>query len=66
MKETIQDLKNEMETIKKAQSKGILEMKNMRKLSATTNTSTNSRTQGMEDRISSAEDTKEEIELLVK
>ena len=43
MKETIQDLKTEIETIKKTQVKGIIEKEIMRKGSGTTNTSINSR-----------------------
>ena len=43
MKETIQDLKTEMETIKKTQTKGIIKTEIMRKQSGTTNASINSR-----------------------
>ena len=43
MKETIQDLKTEIETIKKTQAKEIIETEIMRKWSGTTNTSINSR-----------------------
>ena len=61
MKERIQ-----IETIKKTQTEGILEMENMRKHSGTTNASINSRIQVIEERLSSAEDTIKEIDLSVK
>ena len=61
MKETIQDLKTEIDTIKKTQAEGIIETEIMRKLTGTTNASMNSRMQEMEERISSTEDTIEEI-----
>ena len=66
IKETIQDLKTEIETIKKTQAEGIIETEIMRKRSGTTHASLKSRTQEMEERISSAEDTIEEIDLPVK
>ena len=43
MKETIQNMKIEIETIKKIQAEGIIETEIMRKQSGTTNTSMNSR-----------------------
>ena len=61
MKETLQDLKTEIETIK-TQTRGIIETEIMRKRSGTTNTSINSRIQEMEERISSTEDTIEYID----
>ena len=57
MKETIQDLKSEIETIKKTQAEGITKTEIMRKQSGTTNISINSRIQEIEERISSAENT---------
>ena len=59
-------MKAEIETIKKTQAEGIIETENMRKRSGTTNVSMNSRIQEMEERISSAEDTIEEIDLQLK
>ena len=64
MKETIQDLKTEIETIKKTETEGILEMENMGKWSGTTNASINNRIQEMEERISSVEDTLEKADSL--
>ena len=61
MKERIQ-----IETIKKTQTEGILEMENMGKQSGTTNASINSRIQVIEERLSSAEDTIKEIDSSVK
>ena len=66
IKETIPDLKTEIEKIKKTQAKGIIETAIMRKRSGTTNTSINNRIQVMEERISSTEDTIEEIDSSVK
>ena len=66
MKETTQDLKTEIETIKKIQAEGIIETEVMRKWSRTTNASINSRIQEMEERTLSAEDTVEEIDSSVK
>ena len=66
MKETIQDLKSEIETINKTQAERIIETEIMRKQSRTTNASINSRIQDLEERIWSAEDTIEEIDSLVK
>ena len=43
MKETIQDLKTEIQTIKKTQAEGIIEIEIMRKWSETTNANINSR-----------------------
>ena len=58
----IQDSKIEIQTIKKTQTKGILEAENIRKWSGTTNTSMNNRIQEMEEINSSIEDTKEETD----
>ena len=51
MKETIQDLKTEIETIKKTQAEGIIETEIMRKLSETRNASIKSKIKEMEERI---------------
>ena len=66
MKEMIQDLKTKIETIRKTQIKGIVEMEIVRKQSGTTNASMNSRIQEMEERISRAEDTIEETDSSIK
>ena len=66
MKEINQDLKTKIGKIKKTQAKKIIETEIMSKQSGTTNSSMNSRIQVMEERISRAEITIEEIELLVK
>ena len=66
MKETIQDLKTEIGTIKKTQAEGIIKTEIMRKQSGTINTSMNSRIKEIEERISSTEDTIEEIDSPVK
>ena len=59
-------MKTEKETIKKTQAMGIIETEILRKQSGTTNTSMNSRIQKMEERISSTEDTIEEIDSAAK
>ena len=66
MKETIQDLKIKIETVKKTQTEGNVETEIMRKQSGTTNTSMNIRIQEMEERISNAENILEEIDSSVK
>ena len=55
MNKTVQDLKIEIEAIKKIQTEGILEMENLGKCTGTTNTSITNRKQEMEDRISGME-----------
>lgn len=62
----IEDQKNERETIKKKQTKGILEAEYIEKQSGTTNVRINSRIQEKENRISSVEDVIEEIDSAVK
>ncbi|ERE67993.1 Transposase, L1 containing protein [Cricetulus griseus] len=57
LRETGQDLKTEIETIKKAQSEGFLELEKLGKRSGTTDVSIISRIQEMEERISGSEDT---------
>ena len=66
IKQTIQDLKTEIETIKKTQAEGIIETEIMRKRSETTNARMNNRIQEVEERISSAEERIEEIDSAVK
>ena len=66
MKQTVQDLKSEIEALKKTQTEGILDMENLDKQMDTTEASITNRIQEMEDRISGVEDTIEEIDSLVK
>ena len=53
---TIQDLKIEVETIKKTQRETTLEIETLGKKSGITDASISNRIQGMEERISGAED----------
>jgi prefoldin subunit 5 len=53
---TIQDLKREIETIKKSQRETTLEIETLGKKSGTTDASISNRIQEMEERISGAED----------
>ena len=62
----VQDLKTEIETIKKTQTEEILEMENLSKWSGTTDASTTNRIQETEERISGVEITIEEIASSVK
>ena len=64
--ETVQDLKNEMEVMKKTQSEGRLDMKNLGKQTGTTETSITNRIKEIKERISDTEDTIEEINSLIK
>ena len=64
--ETVQDLKIEMEAMKKTQTEGPLDMENLGKRTGTTETSITNRKQDIEERISSAEDTIEKINALIK
>ena len=66
MKETDQDLKTEIETIKKTQSEGKLEMENLSKRTGTTDASINNRVQEIEQRVSDVEDTIEKIDSSIK
>ncbi|ERE73234.1 heterogeneous nuclear ribonucleoprotein C-like 1-like isoform 1 [Cricetulus griseus] len=61
LKETVQDLKTKLETIKKTQTEGMLEVEKLSKQSGTTDASITNRIQEMEDRISDTEDKLEEI-----
>ena len=66
VRETVQDLKNEMEVMKKTPTEGRLDMENLGKPTRTTETSITNRIQEIEERISGAEDSIEEIDSLVK
>ena len=56
LNKTIQDLKMEVDTIKKIQSEGTLEIETLGKKSGTIDASISNRIQEMEERISGAED----------
>ncbi|KAL6030140.1 hypothetical protein STEG23_015549 [Scotinomys teguina] len=66
MNNTVQNLKIEIETIKKTQSEEKLETENLTKRTGTTDTSITNRMQEMEQRISDAEYTIEKIDSSVK
>ncbi|ERE67187.1 GTPase IMAP family member 3-like protein [Cricetulus griseus] len=66
LKETVQDLKTEIETKKKTQTEGMLEKEKLSKQSGTTDASITNRIQEMEDRISDTEDKLEEIDSSTK
>jgi hypothetical protein len=57
LNKTIQDLKMDIETIKKSQSETILKIENLGKRSGVTDKNIINRIQEIEDRISGAEDT---------
>jgi hypothetical protein len=62
MNKTIQDLKMEIKTIKKSQRETTLELVNLRKRSGVIDASITNRIQEIEERISGAEDTMENID----
>ena len=62
MKQTVQDLKFEIEAIKKTQIKGIWDMENLGKQMGTTEANIANRMQEMEERISGVEDTIEQTD----
>ena len=64
--ETVQELKTEMEAMKKTQNEGRLDMENLGKRTETTESSITNRIQEMEERISESEDTIEKINVLIK
>ena len=64
--ETVQELKTEMEAMKKTQNEGRLDMENLGKRTETTESSITNRIQEMEERISESEDTIEKIKALIK
>jgi prefoldin subunit 5 len=66
MNKTIQYLKMELETIKKSQRKTTLELENLGKRSGVIDASITNRMQEIEERISGAEDTIENIDTRVK
>jgi predicted nucleic acid-binding Zn-ribbon protein len=66
MNKTIQDLKIEIETIKKSQRETTLKLENLGKRSGAIDTSITNRIQEIEEKISGAEDTLENIEITVK
>ena len=61
MNKTILDLKREVETIKKTQSEATLEIETLGKKSGTIDASISNRIQEIEERISGAEDSIENI-----
>ena len=66
LNKVIQDLKVEVETIKKTQMEANLEMENLGKRSGITDVSITNRIQEIEERIPDVEDTIEEIDTTVK
>jgi len=66
MNKTILELKREVDTIKKTQSKATLEIETLGKRSGTMDASIRNRIQEMEERISGAEDSLENIDTTVK
>jgi predicted nucleic acid-binding Zn-ribbon protein len=61
LNKTIQDLKREVDTIKKTQNKATLEIETLGKKSGTIDASISNRIQEIEERISGAEDSIENI-----
>ena len=66
LNKTIHDLKMEVETMKKSQRKTNLETGNLGKRSGVIDTSITNRIQEIEERISGAKDTIENIDITVK
>jgi chromosome segregation ATPase len=66
LNKTFQDLKMEVETIKKTQSEASLEIENLGKKSGSIDASITNRIQEMEDRISDAEDYIENMDTTIK
>ena len=66
MKQTVQDLMTEIETIKKTQTKGILDTESLIKGMGATEASITNRIQEMEERILDVEDTIEVVSHLSK
>ena len=66
MNKTILDLKREVDTIKKTQSEAKLEIETLGKKSGTIDVSISNRIQEMEERISGAEDSIENIGATIK
>jgi predicted nucleic acid-binding Zn-ribbon protein len=66
LNKTIQDLKKEVDTIKKTQSEAMLEIETLGNKSGTIDASISNRIQEMEDRISDEEDSIENIRTTIK
>jgi predicted nucleic acid-binding Zn-ribbon protein len=66
LNKTIQDLKMEVETIKKIQMETTLEIETLGKKSGTIDASINNRIQEIEERISGAEDSIENRDTTIK
>jgi predicted nucleic acid-binding Zn-ribbon protein len=66
LNKTIQDLKREVDTIKKTQSEAMLEIENLGKKSGNIDARISNRIQEMEERISGAEDYIENISTMIK
>ena len=66
LNKTIQDLKTEIETIKKSQKETTLEIENLGKRSGVIDASITNRIQETEKKISGAEDTIENIDTTIK
>ena len=66
LNKTIQDLKRDVDTIKKTQSEAMLEIETLGKKSGTIDASISTRLQEMEKRISGAEDSIENIGTTIK
>ena len=66
LNKTIQDLKMEVETIKKSQKETILQIENLGKSPGAIDASISNRMQEIEERISGADDTIENIDTAVK
>jgi cell division protein FtsL len=66
LNKTIQDLKREVDTIKKTQSEAMLETETLGKKSRTIDASISNRIQEMEERISDAKDSIENISTTIK
>ena len=64
--ETVQDLKTEMQAMKKTQTEGWLAMENLGKRTETSEVSITNRIQEIEERISDSEDTIEKLNALTK
>jgi predicted nucleic acid-binding Zn-ribbon protein len=66
LNKTIHDLKREVDTIKKTQSEAMLEIKTLEKKSGIMDVSISNRIQEMEEKISGAEDSIENIGKTIK
>jgi prefoldin subunit 5 len=66
LNKTIQDIKREVDTIKKTQSEATLEIETLGKKSGTIDASIRNRIQEMEERISGAEHSIENISTTIK